>query len=51
MSGSAVIMLFGAAALFALFASALAWAEMHARRFTEVPIDALATNRPKRRRF
>jgi hypothetical protein len=46
---STIITLVAAASLFALFASALAWAQSQARRFTAVPIETVAKNRPKRR--
>jgi hypothetical protein len=51
MSASAILMLVAAASLFALFASALAWAQSQAHRFTAVPIDQIAKNRPGRRRL
>jgi hypothetical protein len=51
MSTSAVIMLVGAASLFALFASALAWAQLHAHRFTAIPVNTVAAKRAKRRAF
>ena len=49
MSTSVIVMLAGATSLFALFASALAWAQSQAHRFTAVPIETVVKNRPKRR--
>ena len=49
MSISAIVMLVATASLFTLFASAFAWAQSQARRFTAVPIETVAKNRPKRR--
>ncbi len=51
MSIAAIIMLIASAALFALFASALAWAQSQAHRFTAVPVDSVAKKSQRRRRF
>jgi hypothetical protein len=48
---STIIMLAGVVAMFAIFAGALAWAQLQTRRFTGSPGPARAVARPKQRPF
>lgn len=48
---STIVMLVAAVAVFAIFAVALAWAQLQTRRFTGTPAPAAAASRPKNRPF
>jgi len=46
-----MIVLAAVVAMFAIFAGALAWAQLYTRHFTRIPASASAGTRPKRRPF
>ncbi len=48
---STIVMLAGVVAVFAIFAAALAWAQLYTRDLNNTPAPAQVTDQPKQRLF
>jgi hypothetical protein len=48
---STIVMLAAVVAVFAIFAAALAWAQLYTRDLTSTPAPAVAASRPRKRPF